>query len=44
VILDEEVPLAEAPETGDASLLMALMSSLSAGGFLALNKKRKKNA
>ena len=42
-IEDEAVPLADAPETGDASLLWGLISSLSAGGFFALKRKRKEN-
>ena len=41
-IPDEEVPLADAPETGDSAILWAAMSLLSAGGFIGLNKKRKK--
>ena len=41
-IPDEEVPLAEAPETGDGTMLWAAVSLLSTCGFLGLNKKRKK--
>ena len=40
-ILDEEVPLADAPETGDASILWAAMSVLSGGGIVALNRKKR---
>lgn len=40
-ILDEEVPLAKAPKTGDISLLWVALSSLSAGGLAMLNRKRK---
>ena len=41
-ILDEEVPLANAPKTGDISGLWAALSFLSMGGMGLLNKKRKK--
>lgn len=42
VILDEEVPLADAPGTGDASLVWAAMSMMSMGGYVYLGKKEKK--
>ena len=38
-ILDEEVPLADAPLTGDISLLLAAMSLISLGGAVMLKKK-----
>ena len=40
-IPDEEVPLAEAPKTGDISALWAAFSGLSAAGYFILGKKRK---
>lgn len=42
VILDEEVPLADVPETGDPSVIMAVISTLSGLGLagLQLTKKR----
>ena len=40
-ILDEEVPLAAAPKTGDLSGLWAAISGLSLGGITFLNRKRK---
>ena len=42
-ILDEEVPLAAAPETGDNSIIFAIMSMLSLLGMAILGKKRVKN-
>lgn len=39
-ILDEEVPLADAPKTGDISALWVVVSCLSATGMLLLRKKR----
>ena len=42
-ILDEEVPLAAAPETGDNSIIFAIMSMLSLMGMAILGKKRVKN-
>lgn len=41
VIEDEDVPLADAPQTGDISSLFAAISSFSLGGLLFLNRKRK---
>ena len=40
-IIDEPVPLAKAPKTGDLSGLWAVLSSLSLGGMGLLNRKRK---
>ena len=40
-ILDEEVPLADAPLTGDLSGIWAVISGLSLGGMALLNRKRK---
>lgn len=40
-IVDEKVPLAKAPNTGDLSGLWAVISGLSLGGITLLNKKRK---
>lgn len=40
-ILDEEVPLADAPKTGDISGLWAAISLISLGGVALLNRKRK---
>lgn len=40
VILDEEVPLAAAPKTGDISALWAVISALSLGGMALLSRKR----
>ena len=40
-IQDEEVPLAKAPKTGDTSALYAVISGLSLGGVVLLNRKRK---
>lgn len=40
IIEEEEVPLADAPQTGDISLLFAAVSTLSLGGLLVLNRKR----
>ncbi len=42
IILDEEVPLAEAPATGDASAVWALMSFVSVGGMVFASTKRRK--
>lgn len=39
-ILDEDVPLANAPKTGDISGLWAVISLCALGGVLLLNKKR----
>lgn len=39
-ILDEEVPLADVPKTGDISLIWAICSGLSAGGLFLLNRKK----
>ena len=41
VIRDEDVPLAEAPETGDISAVWALMSFVSVGGLVLMSSKRK---
>ena len=38
---DEEVPLADAPKTGDLSTLLLAMSMGSAGGMAMLNRKKK---
>jgi len=40
-ILDEEVPLAAAPETGDISGLWVALSGISAAGMVLLGRKRK---
>ena len=42
VILDDEVPLADVPETGDPSVIMSVISILSGLGLagLQLTKKR----
>lgn len=40
VILDEEVPLADTPKTGDITGILAILSALSAGGLLVLNRKK----
>lgn len=40
IILDEEVPLAAAPKTGDISALWAAISMISLGGMAVLSKKR----
>ena len=40
-IPDEEVPLADAPVTGDISALWLALSGLSGSGMLLLNRKRK---
>ena len=37
---DEEVPLAAAPRTGDITVVLAMVSLFSAGGLLALNRKK----
>ena len=45
-MIDEEVPLAEAPQTGDASALWLMLSALSGSGLLGLtlaNKKREED-
>ena len=42
-IPDEDVPLADVPKTGDLSFLWAAISLLSAGGAIALTKKRREN-
>ncbi len=39
-IEDEEVPLAAAPKTGDITVVLAMVSLFSAGGLLALNRKK----
>ena len=41
-IPDEEVPLADAPKTGDSAILWAAMSVLSGGGIVAINSKKTK--
>ena len=38
-ILDEDVPLAAAPQTGDSSLILLCISLISLGGFFLLKKK-----
>ena len=40
-IIDEKVPLAKAPKTGDLSGIWAVLSSLSLGGISLLNRKRR---
>ena len=40
-IVDEKIPLAKAPQTGDLSGIWAVISGLSLGGISLLNKKRK---
>ena len=40
-IVDEKVPLAKAPKTGDLSGIWAVISGLSLGGISLLNRKRK---
>jgi len=40
VILDEDVPLAAAPQTGDNSIVYVLMSLISLCGIVLLSKKR----
>jgi len=40
-IPDEEVPLADAPKTGDLTGIWAALSALSLGGFGLLSRKRK---
>ena len=40
-IFDEDVPLADVPKTGDISTLWMALSTISAGGLILLNKKRK---
>lgn len=42
-ILDEEVPLADVPKTGDISALWAAMSLISLGGLAVLKKKREED-
>lgn len=39
-IEDEDVPLADAPKTGDITVIMAAVSLFSAGGLVVLNRKR----
>ena len=39
---DGEVPLADVPETGDISSLWMALSTLSAGGIVLVNKKKRK--
>ncbi len=41
IILDDEVPLAAAPKTGDPSVVFAAMSALSMAGYSVLGLKRK---
>ncbi len=36
---DEDVPLADAPKTGDVTLILAVVSLFSAGGLVVLNRK-----
>ncbi len=43
IILDEEVPLADAPFTGDISGLWAIVSVLSLGGAAYLSRKREED-
>ena len=40
-IEDEDVPLADVPQTGDLSLLWVALSAVCAGGAVLLNRKRK---
>lgn len=40
-ILDEDVPLAKAPKTGDISSIWAIISGMALGGMALLNRKRK---
>ena len=40
IIEEEDVPLADAPQTGDISLVFAAVSALSLGGLWLLNRKR----
>lgn len=40
-IVDEKVPLAKAPKTGDLSGIWAVISGMSLGGISLLNRKRK---
>ena len=42
-IEDEDVPLADVPQTGDMSLLWVALSAVSAGGAILLNRKRKED-
>ena len=42
-IEDEDVPLADVPQTGDMSLLWVALSAVSAGGAVLLNRKRKED-
>ena len=39
-IIDEDVPLADVPQTGDASLLWVILSMVSGGGAILLNRKK----
>ena len=43
-IADEDVPMAEAPETGDATALLALMTTASGSGlaWLAISGKKRR--
>ena len=43
VILDEEIPLAEVPQTGDESTILLLLVLLSGVGLVVLNTSRKKS-
>ena len=43
-IPDGQVPLAEAPKTGDLSMLWAVISGLSLGGAAFLGRKRREDA
>ena len=42
-IEDEDVPLADVPQTGDMSFLWVALSAVSAGGAVLLNRKRKED-
>ena len=42
-ILDEEVPLANVPKTGDASALWMALSALSGAGLFLVRKKREED-
>ena len=38
-IFDEDVPLADVPKTGDATLLWVILSMISGGGVILMNRK-----
>ena len=42
-ILDEDVPLAVAPETGDISMVWYAMIGVSAAGLVCLNLRKKQD-